>query len=350
MIRLILIIVFFSFLLLSLGANAKQVLFSKKEQDTDYKFNYQWLDQQGEVQSLSFILNKDAIFDRFRNFKSFKAEMAKISINNALQKQLRSERIKGVMIDFSKNSSDDEIKIRGRDSQTVNAAYRKVYQLKQSLMADYLTDNFYQKFVTHDRINAVKPDHVRFANISSEDIKSIKPSILEKFSIKNIRRVTNYVLGFVQNIPYSTLESRVTASGAGFSPPLKLLWENQGDCDSKVTLTAAILRTLMPRIKMILVFIDNHALIGIEIPVQADDLTVMVNGISYVLAEPTGPALFNLGEIAHESELAIGNGHYVAEPFHAIPKPVPTPVSKMDEVLVEQELKNVITSKDQPNN
>jgi len=321
MTRLLLISIF-SLALLSLSVNAEQISFSKKERDTDYMFSYQWLDQQGDAQNLNFILDKSAIFDRFRNFKSFKAEMANTSIKNALQKKLRSERIKDVIIDFSKNSADDGIKIRGRDSQTVNAAYGKVYQLKQSLTVDYLANNFYQQFTTHDRINAIKPDHVRFANISSEDLKSMKPSILEKFSIKNIRKVTNYVLGFVQNIPYSTLESRVTASGAGFSPPLKLLWENQGDCDSKVTLTAAILRALMPRIKMTLVFIDNHALIGINIPIQPDDVTITVNNFSYVLAEPTGPGLLNLGKIAPESELAIGNGHYIAEPFHAVPKPI----------------------------
>ncbi len=341
MIRLFLINIFSCLLLLSLGVNAEQVLFSKKEHDTDYKFDYRWLDQQGDAQSLSFILDKHAIFDRFRNFKSFKADMAKVSVNNALQKKLRAERIKGVIIDFSKNPSDDEINIRGRDSQAVNAAYAKVYQLKKSLTADYITDNFYQQFTTHDRINAVKPDHARFANISSADLKSIKPSILEKFSIKNIRRITNYVLGFVQSIPYSTLESRLTASGAGFNPPLKLLWENQGDCDSKVTLTASILRTLMPRIKMVLVFIDNHALIGIEIPVKPDDLAITVNGVSYVLAEPTGPGLFNLGEIAIESELAIGNGHYIAEQFHALPKPKKPPTPKSNEVPVEAPLKNV---------
>jgi len=346
MIRLFLINIFSCVLLLTLGVNAEQVLFSKKEHDTDYKFDYQWLDQQGDAQSLSFLLDKGAIFDRFRNFKSYKSEMAQISINNALQKKLRDERIKGVIISFSKKSTDDEIKIRGRDSQAVNAAYTKVYQLKQSLTAGYLADNFYQQFITHDRINAVKPDHARFANISSADLKSIKPSILEQFSIKNIRQVTNFVLGFVQSIPYSTLESRVTASGAGFNPPLKLLWENQGDCDSKVTLTAAILRALMPRIKMVLVFIDNHALIGIDIPIQSNDLTITQGGVSYVLAEPTGPGLFNLGKIAEESKLAIGNGHYIAEQFHALVQPVIPSTQEAEKIPAEEELNNAQLDKE----
>jgi hypothetical protein len=297
-------------------AFADQLSFSKIEAGENYQFNYQWLDRQGDRQKINFLLSKRAMFDRFRNFKIFKSEMAQFSINNALQKKLREEPIKGVMIDFKRNKNN-EISIKGRSNQTINAAYAKINEMKQTLNNEYLTDNYYQQFITHDQINAIKPDHARFANIASIDLKPVKPRVLEKFSIKNIRKITNYILGFVQSIPYATLESRVTASGAGFNPPLKLLWENQGDCDSKVTLTAAIFRTLMPRIKMILVFIDNHALIGIEVPVDAEDQTINIDGVSYVLAEPTGPSLFNLGEIAQESKLAIGNGHYTAELFHA---------------------------------
>jgi hypothetical protein len=310
------------FLLTPYLAFADQFSFSKIEMGENYQFNYQWRDNQSESQEIKFSLSKRAMFDRFRNFKTFKPEMAQFAINNALQKKLREDPIRGVMVDFNKNANN-EIKIKGRSTQTVNSAYAKINKLKQKLNNEYLAENYYQQFMTHDQINAIKPDHARFASIASIDLKPIKPIILEKFSIKNIRQITNYVLGFVQSIPYSTLESRVTASGAGFNPPLKLLWENQGDCDSKVTLTAAIFRTLMPRIKMILVFIDNHALIGIEVPVQSDDQTVNIDGISYVLAEPTGPGMLDLGKIAQESELAIGNGHYTAELFHAKAK-VPT--------------------------
>lgn len=317
--RILLNFIYVSFFIPSL-VYGEQLLFSKKEQGDNYQFSYQWLDHKGEAQNIDFLLSKTSIFDRFRNFKTFKPEMAKFSINNALQKKLRSEPIKGVIINFSKNATDDEIKIRGRSNQAINAAHAKISILKQELSNKYLADNYYHQFITHDQTNGVKPDHARFANIASSDLKPVKPIILEKFSIKNIRKVTDFVLSFVQNIPYSTLESRVTASGAGFNPPLKLLWENQGDCDSKVVLTAAMLRTLMPRIKMILVFIDNHALIGIQVPVEANDQTIIIDDISYVLAEPTGPGLFNLGKIAPASELAVGNRHFSAELFHAKPK------------------------------
>jgi hypothetical protein len=119
----------------------------------------------------------------------------------------------------------------------------------------------------------------------------------------------------VQSIPYSTLESRITSAGAGFNPPLKLLWENQGDCDSKVTLTAALLRSLMPRINIALIFIDNHALMGVNIAAEigSEEMTIEHNGITYLLAEPTGPALLALGTISEDSQQAILQGQYTIE-------------------------------------
>ena len=149
------------------------------------------------------------------------------------------------------------------------------------------------------------------------DFKVLKPIILDKVSIENVRKVTDFVLSFVQSIPYSTLESRLTSSGAGFNPPAKLLWENQGDCDSKMTLTATILRALMPRIDMAMIYIDQHAFIGIAIPAEANEISIEYQGVNYLLAEPTGPALYKLGTLAPESELAINQERYVVEEFHS---------------------------------
>jgi len=119
----------------------------------------------------------------------------------------------------------------------------------------------------------------------------------------------------VQSIPYAKLESRLTSSGAGFSPPLDLLYRNKGDCDSKVTLTAAILRALMPRINLTIIYIDNHALLGIDILPEGDEVTIVKDDITYVVAEPTGPAILALGQVASFSKQAVLAGLYNAEKF-----------------------------------
>jgi hypothetical protein len=313
----------------SVNTVAEQTHFSKKLIDANYHFSYQWLDHKGEPQSISFSLPQQKIFDRYRSFSIYQPKLAHEYVNKSLKKHFNKTPIQGVQVTFKDENGTFQAEIKSNNPQLLQSTTEKISQLEQTFTQEYLTKKYYHQFITPSQINAIKPDHGRIALESVKDLKSLKTIILEKSYIKNIRKVSNYVLNFVQNIPYSTLESRITSSGAGFSPPLKLLWENQGDCDSKVTLTASLLRVLMPRIKLALIYIDNHAFIGIKVAPQDDDITVEHQGITYVLAEPTGPAVLALGKIAAESEQAIYNGHYTLETFHDI---VRSQESEQDEI------------------
>ena len=189
-------------------------------------------------------------------------------------------------------------------------------KLEEKFFQEYLEQSFYHQFRLPTGETGIKPDHLRFARLSVNDLKVIKSMVLDEVEVKNIRKVTNYLLGFVQSIPYETLESRTTSLGAGYNPPLRLLWENKGDCDSKATLTIAMLRALMPRIKMALIFIDKHALIGIDVPPEGNDAHVTFDNVTYVLADPTGPRLMNLGDIDAEVNNIINSGLFSLEAFH----------------------------------
>lgn len=308
------------FLLCHSLAQAKQLNFSKEASETAIQFNYQWQDQNQDVQSLSFSIDKTLLFDRYRNFRAYKPSHAKKFVDQGIKKALAEQNTSNLQVSFQGSGDSLQIELKGENQALLNTTFQKISMLEKDLMQEYLHDNFYQKFTTYDNNTAIKPDHARIAQESVVDFKPLKKLILDKVSIQNVRKVSDYVLGFVQSIPYATLESRTTSSGAGFNPPLRTLWENQGDCDSKVTLTAAIFRALMPRIKMMLVFIDNHALLAINILATANELTIEKDGLQYVLIEPTGPALMKVGEISAESEFAIRNGRYYAEPFFAKPE------------------------------
>ncbi|NQY88095.1 MAG: hypothetical protein HRT51_10180 [Colwellia sp.] len=305
-----------AFLLIS-SVHAKQLIFTKQAQDNSYLFNYQWLDHDKVRQSINFSLTKPALFERFRMLKPYQGEFAQKTILRSIKKQLRQQPLTGAHAVFKQQQGKTVIEVKGLDDEKVAAAYKKIKALEQKVTEEYFKKNYYQRFTTHDQQTGIKVDHVNIAQKSVADFKVLKPIILDKISIKNIRKVTNFVLSFVQSIPYSTLESRLTSSGAGFNPPAKLLWENQGDCDSKMALTATILRALMPRIDMVMIYIDQHAFIGIAIPAKVDEISIEHQDINYLLAEPTGPALYKLGSLAPESELAINQGRYVVEEFHS---------------------------------
>lgn len=297
--------------------NARQISFTKKATETGYHFFYQWLDMNKNAQAMDFTLSNEALFQRFRELKPYQANFARKAIIRKIKKTIQQQPMPGVQVQFRQVNNDFTMQVLGTDSDKVNRAYQQLAQLEQQATTEYFKENYYQAFTNHDQQTGIKVDHARIARSNVMDLKPLKPTILEKASIQNIREVTNFVLGFVQSIPYSTLENRITSSGAGFNPPLKVLWENQGDCDSKMTLTASLLRSLMPRIEMALVFIDQHAFIGIAIPANADEISIEHQGIHYLLAEPTGPMLLPLGKLAAESELAINQGRYVIETFHA---------------------------------
>lgn len=304
-------------LLLITTVQAKQLSFTKQVQENSYTFSYQWLDHDKVRQKIHFNLTKPALFERFRMLRPYQGEFAQKKILRAIKKQLRQQPLTGAKAVFKQQQGKTVIQVEGQDNEKIAVAYKKLKEIEQEVTKKYFQKNYYQHFTTHDQQTGIKVDHVNIAQVSVPDFKGLKPIILDKVSIENIREVTNFVLSFVQSIPYSTLESRLTSSGAGFNPPAKLLWENQGDCDSKMTLTATILRALMPRIAMAMIYIDQHAFIGIAIPAMAGEVSIEYQQINYLLAEPTGPTLYKLGTIAPESELAINQERYIVEGYHS---------------------------------
>jgi hypothetical protein len=302
-------------LLITLFTQAEQLEFTKQQQADKLAFHYLWIDQFEQTQTLDFQLAKQDVFNRFRNFKAYKAKFADSYVQKQLKKALTETPIPDVQVRFTKVADTFQLTVRGRDKEKVSQAEQQIAELQQQYFDEYLANNFYQKLVMPNNVSGIVPAHAAIARASVDDLKEIKAIILEQVSIRNIRKVTNFVLSFVQSIPYADLASRTTASGTGFSTPLNLLYENQGDCDSKMTLTIAILRSLMPRIKLALVYIDHHALMGIDIPPLAGELTLTQDNTTFVLAEPTGPARYPLGTVDPMSEQAILNNLYLAEIF-----------------------------------
>jgi hypothetical protein len=64
---------------------------------------------------------------------------------------------------------------------------------------------------------------------------------------------------------------------------------------------------------MVMLYLPNHALLGISLPFRSTERTLNIAGIDYLLMEPTGPAKLKLGEIAPSSERAIDGNTYSFE-------------------------------------
>ena len=294
-------------------SHARQLSFKKEDIGDGYQFSYRWLDINEQQQALSFTLPKKGLFSPFRQFRAYKPEFAVKYVQKKIRQNLKQSPLQNATISFGKDMG--EVRISSQDKKAVQEATLRIRQEENSFLNEYLASQYYHQFTDHNQNAGIKPDHVRIAKASATVLAPTKSIILDTVNKKNIRMVTDYVLGFVQNIPYSPLESRLTSSGAGFNVPTKVLWENQGDCDSKMTLTVAMLRALMPRIKMAMIYIDQHAFIGLSILPNPGDATMTHQGRTFVLADPTGPRLLPLGKLSFDAEQAIYANHFTAEIF-----------------------------------
>ena len=116
------------------------------------------------------------------------------------------------------------------------------------------------------------------------------------------------VLRIVQQIPYEYIPDTYRGRPAyGIFPPLVTLYENYGDCDSKSLLLASLLTHEHP---VLLLFGEQHALVGLPGDPRPGDHWVRVAGRTWLLCETTsvGP----IGRVGPGTWQDIQEGKYEA--------------------------------------
>lgn len=141
-----------------------------------------------------------------------------------------------------------------------------------------------------------------YDKIVEESKPLIKPlyiefeKIVKKYDL-NKREKIELVMRFLQDLPYgippSNYQNRYIA---GLFPPVEILKNKWGDCDSKSLLMATLLsfdRDYYDKLAMILV--PGHALLGIKMVPGPYEKHVTFRGSNYVYAEPVGLSRTPLG-------------------------------------------------------
>ncbi|WP_440905787.1 hypothetical protein ACMZOO_05845 [Catenovulum sp. SX2] len=311
--RHILFIIFGLLICYSQAVSSKQLVFEKIKQGQQTQFNYVWLNHQQQQLQLNFSLHNKQLFGLFRKFKLYQPHLAQRYVYVSMQKALAKWPNKKQRVQLISRPNDIKIVAYGNQDEQPHELMQHLLQIQYQAQQTYLEQNTYSQMTNAFGSNVVKPDHMRIAKESLEFVAPIVAQIPQELSGYITRDSINYLLSWLQSIPYSALESRSESMGMGFNPPNKLLFENQGDCDSKSTLFAAIMRAFVPNLGIVIVYLPNHALVGLQIPYSQADEYIELDGNYYVLAEPTGPAVLPLAEIGAESKRAIDSGSFSAE-------------------------------------
>lgn len=293
---------------------AAQLAFSAQKTSEQIAYEYRWQPNDGSPRSLAFALSKQALSSLPHQQHNYSPALAQRYVYVQMMKAAKAIDPKQARVTLSQQQDAIKIAVRSPSQARNQAISDQLREVQQAAFDEYLHDHYYTRYTTVYNQQAVKPDHIRFIREYQEPLIPLSQAIYDNIaSQSDAREYFDFLLSWVQSIPYDTLEDRSQTNGAGFLPPAGLLAHNQGDCDSKSVLTAAIARGFLPDTPMILILLPQHALLGVALTPRQGDDTVEVDGTSYILYEPTGPARLPFGQIAPDSRAAIANRHYTVE-------------------------------------
>lgn len=271
------------------------------------QFHYRF-DIAGQPQQLSFSVENASLSEHFRQFRALKPAL----LYQYLWRDLRSHvaRYPGVRLQRLPPKDALSYKLQTADRKLLAKLNTELQQLRAERMAFYLQQQYYYVLDLPWGEQAIVVDHQRVMHDSLPDLLPVATAWHHKLANVSSRQSLAALSSWIQQIPYQDLSDRQQSSGASFSPPLKLLQEHRGDCDSKAVLLAALLRMLLPDVKLAMIYLPQHAVLAVQLPTTAADMTVTIDGRDYLLVDATGPALLTPGQISPQYRIYTDNGQF----------------------------------------
>jgi hypothetical protein len=182
---------------------------------------------------------------------------------------------------------------------------------RDELTQQFLSSRLYRQHLGVMGQQGIIPDYAAHVVQQAPALIPVSQAFYEMLPEKSdARAYIDLVLSWSQSIPYDALDNRMTSHGAGFLPPIGLIDQNKGDCDSKSVLVAALIRAFLPTTPLTMVLLREHALLAIALPVLKNDRRITIEQREWVLFEPTGPALFPFGHVAETTMREINNQQF----------------------------------------
>lgn len=301
-------------LFFSATAGAEQLKFKKAQSESGVLFSYEWRDMDSTRQSITFELPHTAIKAAPTQQANYRPKIAQRYVTVALMEAAKKVNPKEARVKIIPKRDSIDIQVKGANEDKVEAILSNLKAVQQEAYNAYLDEHYFTRFTTLFNQKAIKPDHTRYAAESVKPLVAASQAFYEKVNAQSDSRAYfSLILSWLQSIPYDTLEDRVVSNGSGYAPPINVLMQNVGDCDSKAVLASSMVRAFLPSTKMIMVFLPNHALLGIALTPMVGDRTIVHDGETYVLYDPTGPALIPFGQVSEDTERYIVTGRYQVE-------------------------------------
>lgn len=296
------------------AAQAEQTAYQRVSRPDGTHYTFSWQDHDNDPRNINFLLtneNSQSLADQQVNYNPKQALRA---VKIELLKVARDIDPRVARFSFINRHDSLEFTLTGKNQKQLDELTLELQETQDVAFDNYLSERYFQRYTTPLLRNAIKPDHIRYIEESTLALIPLAQSLYDIVSEQsNARSYLNLLLSWAQSIPYDELTNRISSNGSGFSPPLAVLDQNLGDCDSKSVLTAALVRAFLPNNGMRLVLLRDHALLAIAMTPLTKDTTMIIEGMPFILLDPTGPALMKLGEVSPSTKQAIASKQYTLE-------------------------------------
>ncbi|MFM2480489.1 hypothetical protein [Celerinatantimonas sp. YJH-8] len=272
-------------------------------------YHYIWSDRQHNRHQTDFQIQQ---YPReLTYFSAYEPKRANQFILQGLRLFTQKQDPKQARIQLNAQGNQYSWTIQAQTPEAIQQLNKQLETIKDQRWNDYLKTHHFRIGKDPSGRAGIMPDHVQIALQSAPYLKNVAEQFFKAGQpVQQQTTAIEQVMAFIQNIPYNTLQNRDNYRGAGFMTPIQVLRNNMGDCDSKATLLAAILKAAWPDLETAMVYIPEHAFLAIHLPPKASQKSVTINQQQWVVADPTGPALLALGTLASQSEHAVHSGYY----------------------------------------
>ncbi len=259
------------------------------------RFKMTFNDEEAQERTIRFDLPKADVRSDMGAPLGFPYEDAVAVQVKAARKYART--VQGVELKVRGLSRGISISASGQDRRAMKAAMNGAQDAADEAFERYLDTH---RWVRHR--GKLQPDHARLVDDYSDDLAPVASALARGLDLDDSddqRTFARRALCFVQSIPYE--ERKRGKDYAGYRRPLAVLGASKGDCDSKSVLYLAILRAALPDLPVAVMYIPNHAFVAVGLDKQKGDVSVRVDGVKMILAEPVGPARTRLGDAGKRS-------------------------------------------------
>lgn len=255
------------------------------------------------------------LLNQYRGMRRYMPHMADQAVRHALLRKAAALQHNGARVQFSPPNLPLQYSVQAAEPKKARELMATLAAEQQKALNDYLAKGYYYLLDDPIKGKGVIPDHLLFMQDALGQLQPVADAFIANYGKNNIRQIAAQLTAWVQQIPYRDLDNRIESNGNGYAPPVQLIFDHSGDCDSKAVLWATVMRLIFPSLMIKIIYLPNHAVIAAQVPATDTEQVIDFADSSLLLIDPTGPAPLKLGQVGAEYQAALQSKQFSQRTF-----------------------------------